>query len=243
MRRISGYCTSILIILLSVSWEASGQTEPPDTVQIPLKIRIGAEVAGPVIYFIDRNNLNAEGFISADLNERYGIFIGGGYSDYKYSQYNYDYLSRGFFIKAGIDINFLRPEKSMGKYWAGAGLRYGLSSFNSEVPFFEYENYWGNVTSSIPSSAYYGHYLEASPGFRAEMFRNFTMGWSVNIRRLIYSGAGKDLRPIYLPGFGSGSEKVSFGISYFFVWNIPYKKISVIVKKDEPAESEETAIQ
>lgn len=243
MRRISGYCTSIIIILLSGSGGLAGQTEPPDTVEIPLKIRIGTEVTGPVIYFTDRNNLNAEGFISADLNERYGLFIGGGYSDYKYSQYNYDYLSRGFFIKAGIDINLLRPEKAMGKYWAGAGLRYGLSSFNCEVPSFEYENYWGSVTSSIPSSSYFGHYLEVSPGFKAEMFRNFTIGWSVNIRRLIYSGAGRDLRPIYFPGFGSGSEKVSFGINYFLVWSISYKNINVIVKKDEPAESEETGIQ
>src|SRR4030043_1538168 len=218
MRRISAYYISILILLFSGSSVANGQTEPPDTVVIPLKIRVGVEVTGPVIYLTDKNNLNAEGFISADLNERIGLFVGAGYSDFKYSQYNYEYLSKGLFLKAGVDINFLRPEKAMGKYWAGIGLRYGLSSFTYEVPVFEFENYWGTITSSIPSSDYLGHYLEASPGFKAEMFRNFSMGWSVNIRRLIYTGAGKDLRPIYFPGYGKGGESMSFGISYFLVW-------------------------
>ena len=50
MRRISAYYISILILLFSGSSVANGQTEPPDSVLIPLKIRIGAEVTGPVIY-------------------------------------------------------------------------------------------------------------------------------------------------------------------------------------------------
>lgn len=243
MRKTSGYYISLLVVVLSISLTAGGQTEPPDTLDFPLSIRIGADVVGPVIYFIDHNNLSAEGFISADLNERYGILAGGGYSDYRYSQYNYEYNSKGVFFKAGVDINFLRPEKSMGKYWAGVGLRYGISTFNSEIPSFDFENYWGTLASSIPSSNYIGHYLEASPGFKAEMFRHFTMGWSVNIRRLIYSDAGKDLRPIYFPGFGSGGGKMSFGISYYFVANIQWKKIKVIVKQEEPPAEDETAAQ
>ncbi|OFY59319.1 MAG: hypothetical protein A2V50_01425 [Bacteroidetes bacterium RBG_19FT_COMBO_42_10] len=242
MRRISAYYISILILLFSGSSVANGQTEPPDTVVIPLKIRVGVEVTGPVIYLTDKNNLNAEGFISADLNERIGLFVGAGYSDFKYSQYNYEYLSKGFFLKAGVDFNLLRPEKAMGKYWAGIGLRYGLSSFTCEIPTFEYENYWGTIVTSIPPSKYFGHYLEASPGFKAEIFRNFSMGWSVNIRKLVYTGAGKDLRPIYFPGYGKGGESMSFGISYFLVWNIPFKKIKVEVKKEEPEETQESEI-
>jgi hypothetical protein len=239
MRRISGYYISIFILFFTGLTAVRGQTEPPDTVTIPLKISIGADIAGPILYFTDRNNLNTEGFVAADLNERFGLFLGGGYSDYKYSQYNFKYLSKGFFLKAGVDFNMLRPEKAMGKYWAGVGLRYGLSSYSSEVPYFESENYWGTVNSSIPSSNYIGHYLEIALGFKAEMFRNFSMGWLVSIRRLINSGAGKDLRPIYFPGFGSGGETISYGINYYLVWNIPFKKIRVLIKKEPPEETEE----
>ncbi len=240
MRRIFVYYTSVLMSLSAGSMSVYAQTEPPDTVVIPLKIRAGVEAIGPVIYLTDKNNLNAEGFISADLNERAGLFFGAGYSDYKYSQYNYEYLNKGFFVKAGVDFNLLRPETSMGRYWAGIGLRYGLSSFTSEIPSFKHENYWGTTVASIAPSTHFGHYLEASPGFKAEIFKNFSLGWSLNIRKLLYTGTGRDLRPIYFPGYGTGGESVSFGISYFFVWNIPYKKIKVEVKQEEPEETEET---
>jgi len=240
MRRIFAYYISVLLILITGSLQIRSQNQPSDTVLIPLKIRTGVEIIGPIVYFTDKNNLNAEGFISADLNEKIGLFLGAGYSDYKYSQYNYKYLNKGFFVKAGVDFNFLKPEKAMGKYWAGIGLRYGLSSFTFEIPSLEHENYWGTFVTSVAPSTYLGHYLEASPGFRAEIFRNFSMGWSINIRKLLFTGAGRDLRPIYFPGYGNGGESVSFGISYFLAWNIPFKKIKVEVKQEETEETEET---
>jgi len=66
------------------------------------------------------------------------------------------------------------------------------------------------------------------------------MGWNISLRMLVYSGTGKDLRSIYMPGFGNGATKFSTGVSYFISWNIPYKKIRVIIKKEEPEETEET---
>jgi hypothetical protein len=218
---------------------ASAQDEPPDTVVIPLKIRAGLELAGPVIYFTDKNNLSFEGYVSGDLNEKMAIFLGGGYADFKYSQYNYDYLSRGVFIKAGVDFNLLKPEINMGKYWAGIGLHYGQSIFTSETPSFEHENYWGTTASSIPSKTSWGHFLEISPGFKAELFNNFSIGWSVSLRRLIYSGTTKDLMPVYIPGFGTGGKTMSFAMNYFITINIPYRKIRVAIKKEVPEETEE----
>jgi hypothetical protein len=218
---------------------ASAQDEPPDTVVIPLKIRVGLELAGPVIYFTDKNNLSFEGYVSGDLNEKMAIFLGGGYADFKYSQYNYDYLSRGVFIKAGVDFNLLKPEINMGKYWAGIGLHYGQSISTSETPSFEHENYWGTTASSIPAKTSWGHFLEISPGFKAELFNNFSIGWSVSLRRLIYSGTTKDLMPVYIPGFGTGGKKISFAMNYFITINIPYRKIRVVIKKEVPEETEE----
>jgi hypothetical protein len=238
MRKTYAYIISILIIVGNTPLRA--QVQPADSVVIPLKIKAGLEVSGPVIYFTDRNNLSTEGYIAIDLNEKLAIYAGGGYSDFKYLQYNYSYLNKGIFFKAGVDLNLLKPEISMGKYWVGIGLRYGLSAFTSETPSFWYKNYWGTVTSSIGSSTRLGHYLEISPGVRVELFRNFSLGWSISLRRLIYSGTSKDLRPIFFPGYGSGGNPFSTGISYFLVLNIPYKKIKVEIKKEIPEETEET---
>jgi hypothetical protein len=237
MRRISVYSISLVCILCG----AIDQLNAQDTIIYPLKIKGGLEVSGPALYFSDKNILNGEGYISADLNEKYSLVFAGGYLNYKYSQYNYDYRNKGIFMRTGVDINILKPEKSLGKYWGGIGLRYGISRYNSEIPSFKKTNYWGTKTSMVGSRTYWSHFLEVSPGFRAEIFKNFSIGWAISLRMMLYSSTGNDLRPLYLPGFGNGTSKVSTGISYFMVLNIPYKKINVITKKEEIDESDDTS--
>jgi hypothetical protein len=238
MRKTFAYFISILIILIPIN--AAAQDQPEDSVIIPLKIRAAVEIAGPVIYFINNENLSLESHISGDLNEKMSLFLGIGYANYRYSQYNYNYHSKGIFFKAGVDFNLLKPQTNMGKYWAGFGLHYGLSAFSSETPSFANQNYWGITSSSIPSKNSLGHFLEISPGFRAELFSNFSIGWSVSLRKLIYSGTSKDLMPIYIPGYGNGAKTVTYALNYFISFSWSYKKIKVAVKKEEPEETEET---
>jgi hypothetical protein len=234
MVRTYAYSISLLLLLLSFA-EVRGQ----DTIEFPLKIRIGMDIAGPVKYFSDKNILNIEGFASIDRSAKRSIIFGAGYLDYQYSQYNYSYLNNGIFMRAGMEFNILKPEKSQGKYWTGVGLSYGISRFSSETPFYKQDNYWGSVSSSIPKTKNWGHYLEVSPGVKAEMFKNFSMGWSISVRALLYTSTGKDLKPVYFPGYGSGTKAITSSFKYFLVWNIPYKKIKVIKAPPPPKEEDE----
>jgi hypothetical protein len=235
MRRTSAYFISLMLILRISLCQVFSQ----DTILIPLNIKAGLELSGPAIYLSDKNILNAEGYISADINEKISAVFGAGYLNYKYSQYNYEYLNKGIFFRPGVDINLLKPDKSLGRYWAGIGLRYGLSRFSSEVPSFQQKNDWGTTISSIPLNTNWGHFIEVSPGVRAEVLGNMSIGWTVSLRMLLYTGTGKDLRPIYFPGFGNGEKNFSTAIHYFIVWNFRYKRIRVIIKKEVPEETEE----
>jgi hypothetical protein len=217
----------------------ANQVYAQDTIPIPLKVNIGIDVYGPAVYYSNKNVLNTEAYISVDLSESKAIVVNAGTSDYKFSQYNYSYTSTGKFIRIGMDFNLLKPDKSQGKYYFGIGLRYGLSSFNSEVPFFDKTGYWGTTTSSIPSKKTLAQFVEISPGVRTEIFKHFSMGWSIGMRLLISSGSGSDVRPIYLPGFGNASKIITAGINYFLVWNIPFKTKNVILKKPAPEEPED----
>ena len=211
-----------------------------DTVLFPLKIRAGFDLIGPAVYIYDNDNLNLEGYLSLDRNEKISYVIEGGYLNYKYSQYNYDYISTGVFTRIGVDFNLLKPETSLGKYWAGAGLRYGLSFYSSETPSFSQENYWGSSTSSIPVIKGTGHFLELTPGFKTELFRNFTVGWTVRLKLLISGGGTRDIKPIYIPGYGNGGKAVTLGVNYYISWNIPFKTRMVITKPEVPEEPEES---
>lgn len=236
MKKIYAYIFSLLVILPVTAQESQ---EPADSVDIPLKIRAGIELAGPVIYLADKNILNLEAFGSVDLDEFRSVYLGAGFTDYKYSQYNYSFLTKGYFFKAGVDFNLLRPEMAEGKYWAGLGLRYGLSRSGYQTSTFRHENYWGSVTSSLAEKTNWCHYIEAAGGFKAELLDNFSIGWMISIRRILYSNTGKDLSPLYYPGYGESGNKFSFAINYFISWNIPYKKIRVQIKPEPVEEPEE----
>ncbi len=234
MTRTSAYIISLLLI------SSSGLVNAQDTILFPLKIKAALEISGPVIYFTDKSNLSTEGNFCFDINEKTSLVLGAGYLNYKFSQYNYTYSNRGIFFRAGPDFNLRKPEVSSDKYWAGIGIRYGVSFFNSETPFFKETNYWGTTSSSIPPVTSTAHFLEVTPGLRSEVFKNFSMGWSVSVRMLLHIGGGEDVRPIYFPGFGKGGNTFSTGFSYYMVWSFPYKTIRYISKPEVQESTEPT---
>lgn len=240
MGKISVYIISAILALSSFSIQSHAQ----DTVQFPMKIRIGLEVTGAAKYFYEKDRVNPEGYISADLNEKYSFVFIAGRSDYSYARYRdtsflmYDYRTKGFYFRTGIDINLLKPEKSRGKYSVGIGLRYGISRFTYEIPSITHENYWGKYQTSVSSADEWAHFVEFTPGVRAEITKNLSMGWTVSLRKMIDPGTGKHLKPVYLPGYGNGTKSFSPGMSYFIIWSIPFKTKRIIIQPEEEEEEE-----
>lgn len=232
MRKISAYIISIVITTISASVGAQ------DSIKVPLNIRIGFDAVGPVSYFKDRNNLNIEGFLSIDRNTKSSLVLEAGYQNFQYSQYNYSYRSEGVFIRGGIDFNTIHPFLAQGKYFAGVGLRYGLSIYNSEISSFRYENYWGSGTGSIASSLHAAHFIEISPGIKTEVFKNVSIGWNLRLRLMVYPGTSKDLKPVSVPGYGNGVKSFSPGMNYHIIINIPYKSVFVKPEPEKPEEPE-----
>lgn len=233
--RIFAFLTNILIITISTLESITAQ----DTLYIPVKMSLGIDVAGPATYFFEKNNLNIEGYFGVDRNEKISYVLGGGYTNYNYTSEKYSYHTDGIFFRAGADFNILKPEKAMGIYWGGIGVHYGISFYNSEASSITFKDtYWGTIITSVPKSSNVGHFIEFTPGMRAELIKNISIGWSISIRTLLYNTSGNDNKPVYLPGFGDGSKRISTGLNYYIVFNIPYKKITVIKKKEEPEELE-----
>jgi hypothetical protein len=241
MGRISVYIISTVLVLSSISIRSFAQ----DTVQFPLKIRMGFELAGSAKYFYEKDKVNLEGYISADLNEKYSFVFIAGRSDYSYARYRdtsflmYDYRTTGFYFRTGFDVNLLKPEKSQGKYAVGFGLRYGLSHFTYDIPAITHENYWGKYQASVSPTDEWAHFIEITPYVRAEIIKNLSIGWTISLRKMIDPGTGQHLKPVYLPGYGNGSKSFSPGLSYFIIWSIPFKTKRIIIQPEEEEEEVE----
>ncbi len=214
-----------------------------DTVTVPLHVRAGFDISGPVMKLVTKDLISYGVAASADINSSIAATAGVRYSSYRSSDVLYDFMSRGLSFTAGADYNFIKANVSQGRYSAGIGLRYGLSFYREEAPMLRYTNEWGAGETSVPAESHTGHFMEITPGVRAELFRGVTIGWNLYMRLLLSAGAGKDLKPVWMPGYGPGTSGMTTGAEYYVSISIPYRKIKVYIKpKVRETEEEETEV-
>ena len=234
-----GTLISFISLFLLIGSRAASQ----DTVTVPLHFRAGFDIGGPVMHMLN-NDISTYGVLaSLDLNQAVSLDAGIRYTSFSSVEYNYNFSSTGTSAVIGACYNFMKPKTAQGKYFAGIGLRYGLSFYSQEASGIKYTNEWGEGESSIPLSSHTGHFLEITPGVRTELFKGVTIGWNVYMRVLISSGAGNDLKPMWMPGYGDATSGMTTGAEYYVSFSIPYKKIRVIVKPKREEEDEEEGVE
>ena len=228
------------IFFISLFLLAGSRAVSQDTVTVPLHVRVGFDLSGPVTNLISNDLISYGIAASVDLNSSLSVTAGLRYSSFQSSQFIYDFSSRGTSIVAGVDYNFMKANISQGRYYAGIGVRYGLSFYNEEASVIRYTNEWGSGETSMPRTGHTGHFLEITPGVRTRLFPGVTIGWNLYMRLLISAGAGKDLNPVWMPGYGAATSGMTTGAEYYISISIPYKKIKVITRpKTEQSEGDE----
>ena len=218
MKKICVLFSSIIIFSTLVS------ADEPDTIVVQKAFITGIELTGPVIGFINPDNVNYEAYISYRKSFKYYLVASIAYSNYHFEQYNYNYDNNGIAISLGTDINLLKPKMRTGNNFVGIGIRYGLSVFTQETPWLKYDNYWGSSEAQLDPKTATGHFIQLSGGVKAELFKNILIGWTVKVNLLMFHTAGKDNRPVYIPGMGSSDKTIGQGVAFHIAWMIPTGK-------------------
>jgi hypothetical protein len=231
------------VFIISLFLLAGEQLAAQDTLMVPLHIRISADVAGPVGYFINNDLKSFSALGSFEFNEHWSVSGGTGYSHFSVSKESYDYSSKGLTFTLGPDINLLKPKISEGRNFIGFGLHYCLSFYSHETPRMEYTNQWGTTVASLASSNHVGHFIELTPGVRTELFPGVTMGWNIALRMLLSDGTKSNLKPVYMPGFGDCSSRVTTGIYYYISISIPYHTKRIIIKPKTEDDEDEVPVE
>jgi hypothetical protein len=229
----------IYVCFISLLLLSGVKSMAQDTVMVPLHIRAGFDVAGPIGTIINKNMVSISAMGAVDIDEYFSLMAGARYTGFSANEFTYDYKSKGLSFVLGSDVNLLKPKLAEGKHYIGVGLHYGLSFYNQEAPRIEYSNPWGTAATSLPRSNHIGHFLEFTPGVRTELFPGVTIGWSLSLRLLLSDGANDNLKPVYMPGYGDASSKTSLGASYFISISIPYRTKRVIIKPKVETETDE----
>lgn len=204
-----------------MSWVFAASAQEADTVKADRSLSIGAEITGPALYATDRSKYNFEGHLSYRLNYKYYLVVEPGYSGFNYEKYNYTYHSHGIYIRMGTDIGMLKPVASKINHFAGIGLRYGLSLFRQATPSISFDNYWGGIETAVEENFVHAHFIELQGSVKAELFRNFLIGWAVKLRTAVYSSGKNGEKAIYIPGMGTTDSFIAPAVSYYIIYRFP----------------------
>jgi Domain of unknown function (DUF6048) len=194
---------------------------------IPGGVRIGLDLSRIVsaIYYPYRKEVTvvADARINANM---YAAFE-AGFTSTPFSDTSYTYKGSGVFATLGIDYNFLKRQFPSEKNMFYGGIRYGFSHFSYQVPSYNIKNtYWGDhLTGSIPKTNANAHWIELVVGLKAEVLKNFFMGWNIRERILINNVKTDEITPLVIPGFGNGSKRSVFDVQYTVSYVIPFYRL------------------
>jgi hypothetical protein len=139
---------------------------------------------------------------------------------------SYNYNSKGKFIRVGFDYNIYEKKgKSSNHYMLLVGLRYGIAEINYDASNISIiDTYWGNYyhKRSLPESNATLQWFEIRAGIKADIFKNFSLGWSVQAMFLTHSSGMTNFKPYSIPAFGDGANSTNFNFTYSIYYRIPF---------------------
>lgn len=211
-------------------------------VMMPMKAQEGMRVRGPRISY-DLGSLTLLYFdpdrmlytVSVDYEIKQDVYpvVDLGYQHVKINRDNYLYSSSGMFARIGTDMNMLNYDKQVDVYeMMFVGARYGFSLFHQQAENITIPDpYWGDFSGGLDGKqSLHAHWISLVGGMRAEVFRNFFMGWSVYVNIKFYQSGPGDIEPYNIPGFGKGGNRATATFNYSISYRIPMQQYTPKIK-------------
>jgi hypothetical protein len=228
MKRMLKYFFSIGILLL-ITYDLCSQS------QRIKGLRLGVDLSRFSLYYFAPEREAYE--FSGDFEVARDLYVVGEYGSEKISleKPTFNYKSDGNYFRLGVDWNFLESENPNDYEMVYGGIRFGYASlYHSADNIIISDPYWGSVASASTSEINYNaQWVEILTGIRAELFRNFFIGWSVRGRIRLTHSSDDILKPYIIPGYGNGIKKATIGFNFSIFYRIPLYKKTVNYKKTE----------
>ena len=206
----------VLLISLSVSEIDAKTLDAKTEKNASLGLHLSADVFGYIYpIFVKDKYYSSELSASLDIDNRFfpTIEVGLGHTDMVSQLYEIGYRTRAPYYRVGLDYNVLYKKGNPGYIYIGVCMGYTSFDYSVEAPPLV-DPVWGDESvvrfSDVPCRSIWA---EAVGGVRAEVAKNFYMGWTLRYKYLFYQGPISNGGPWYVPGFGTG-KKMAFGATY-----------------------------
>ena len=211
-----------LFIVLLISVFALGtqaQTKKETTLQ---GVYLSGDVFGYIYpIFVKDKYYSADLALTANLNNRFFpvVEVGIGHTNMVSQLYEIGYSTRAPYYRIGMDYNMQYKNGKPNYIYLGGRVGYTTFDYSVDAPSL-IDPVWGEEVpvqlTNVHSSAIWA---EAVGGVRAEITKNFYMGWSLRYKYLLHQATLTNGGPWYIPGFGTGKKTVfgaTYTVSYYF---------------------------
>ncbi len=212
------YFISILFIAASLTSLAQKELERQSFVRVGLDL---SRFALPLIN--DFGQTGAEFSLDTEIKLRYFPTIELGYNKIQDYTDNHNYDSYGNYFRIGFNYNMINYSHRLDRNIFYVGARYGFSNFWHQADKILITNGWGTLETSLPETQLNAHWFEGVIGMRAEIIKNFYMGYTIRVKSMISHSDYGNFTPYWIPGFGKGTETIVVGMSYSIFYAIPIK--------------------
>ncbi|MEG1684441.1 MAG: DUF6048 family protein [Bacteroides sp.] len=184
---------------------------------------IGLDIFGIGSKLFGGDFLSSE--VSIDVNLKNKFFpvleVGYGTTNTTGDENGIQYKSSAPFARIGMNYNTMSKGKSASFLYVG--LRYGFSAFKYDVqaPPLSDGIWPGALTFKYTDEKSHAQWLEFVVGVKAQIYKNFEMGWALRYKYRLSAKENPNSSPWYIPGFGSNSSS-KFGVTYNLIYKLPF---------------------
>lgn len=189
-------------------------------------IYLSADVFGYIYpIFVKDKYYSAEVSAAVNLKNRFFpvVEVGFGHTDMVSQLYEIGYRTQAPYYRIGMDYNMQYENGKPNYIYLGGRIGYTSFDYSVDAPALKDPIWGGEAPMQLPDMPCRTVWAEAVGGVRAEIAKNFYMGWSLRYRYPIYKGPIANGGPWYIPGFGA-SSKAAFGATYSITYYLNFSK-------------------
>lgn len=223
------------------------------TKKVPFGLRVGVDLFKLSRSAFDSNYRGLEIVGDFPVTRKHYVAVELGNEKKTVQEDKLNFTTNGSYLRLGFDFNGYENWTGMNNQ-IYIGLRYGFSTYSQTLN--SYTIYYPNsyfptpvIAKNLEFNGLTAHWTEVVAGVKAEMFKNFYMGFSFRLNYLITQSklsapneTPNSFESLYIPGFNrTYGGKFGVGFNYTLSYTIPLFKVTV--KDPKQVEAEKIAKQ
>lgn len=194
-----------------------------DTIPVFQGVNVMTDLVGPGWYAFGGDFLSTEVAVEVNLLNRFFpvLEVGYGCTDATNEDTELHYRTAAPYFRLGLNYNVQYKKKSPGYIFAGARVGYTSFKYDVDGPPMTDPVWGGEVPFRFTDIQSHALWAELLVGVRAQIHKNFHMGWSFRYKVRLNVKDSPNASPWYIPGFGA-SDNTTFGVTYDLVYRIPW---------------------